>query len=103
MALAHNSVWDHAFNSLHPTEDILQEVANLLSKDIFDGKSEIPVVNHLHKFNKKCLYYDIYDQGILCMLFANTFKGWIKKWFNAFTTGSIHSWEQFIQLFVFAH
>lgn len=31
------------------------------------------------------------------------FNGQIRNWFDAFMIGSIHSWEQFMQLFVFVH
>ena len=69
----------------------------------FDNESEIDALGHLYHFNEKYLSHEICDQGILCRVFTINFEGHMKKWFDAFTTGSIHSWEQFMQLFVCVH
>lgn len=96
-------VWDHAFSLLHPTDRILLKTTNILSKVKFYGNNEIFALDHLYWFHNKCLSHDIFYQGPLCSLFSKTFKGWIKTWFDVFTIGSIHSWEQFMELFIIAH
>ena len=103
MASSQASIWDHAFNSLQPNEHILKNTTNLFSKVKFNGESKIDALGHLYQFNKKCLSHDTSNQGTLCRLFTTTFEGHIKKWFDALTIVSFHSWEQFMQLFVNAH
>ena len=96
MASTKISISDHAFSLLQPIECILKKTTNLLSKVKFDGKSLTDSLGQLYQFNEKCLSHEIYNQGTLYRVFSMTFKGWIKKWFDAFTIKYIHSWEQFL-------
>ena len=91
------------FQFFLPTEHILQTTTNFLSQNKFNGESEIPSLDHLFKFINRCISRKITDKGALCKLFTLTFKSQIKKWFYAFTTESIHSWELFMELFLIVH
>jgi hypothetical protein len=103
MDSAQTFIWDHAFCFRLLTVHKFHETTKLLSKVKFDGRSKIDDLGHLYKFNEKYLSLKIFDQGSLCIFFIGTFKGQIMKWFDATTTGSIHSWEKFVQSFVNAH
>ena len=103
MASSQTFVWDYVFDLDRPIVNISQKTTNFLSKKKFNGESEIPIVDYLFKFIKKCTFGKITDNGALCRLFTLTFIGRIKKWFDAFMTKSFHSWEQFMELFLLAH
>ena len=45
MDLAGTFIWDHAFNFPQPTEHIFQKTINFLSKDKFNGESEILAID----------------------------------------------------------
>ena len=96
-------MWDHVFSFPMHTKNIPIEKANLLLKDKFDGESEIAASLHSLIFQKKFLSCNIVYQSLICRLFTLTFIGWIKKWFKAFITTSIHSWVHFLELFISAH
>lgn len=73
-----------------------------MSKEKFDSESEIHV-DHLFNFIKKCMSCKVTDDSVKCMIFTLTFKARIKEWLNVLPIESIQSWEQFMELFVFAH
>ena len=97
------SVWDYAFSLPWPVVFKFLETAQLLSKVKFDGRSKIDALGHLYQFIQNSSTLNIFDQGTFCKLFTATFKGQIRKWFDAFATGSIDSWKQFMRFFVFTH
>ena len=39
----------------------------------------------------------------MCRLLALTFRGKIQSWFEALLTKSIHTWEQFMDIFLISH
>lgn len=103
MSSMQSSILDHAFSFPHLTECIFQNIVKLLSKSKFNGDSEILVVDHLHNFIKKCISRKITNKLIVCRTFTLNFKFQIRKWFDPFTTESIHLWEHFMELFLLAH
>jgi hypothetical protein len=52
------------------------------------------------KFWCKCIKHDISDLKVLCRLFAFTFRGRIKHWFESFPTYHIFYWFQFVDEFL---
>lgn len=66
MALSQTSKWDHALSFPQLTVHKIHEIANFLSKDKFNRKSEIYSLDHLFKFQIKCLSHKITNQGALC-------------------------------------
>jgi hypothetical protein len=76
------TVLEHAFNFSLP--DVPNETVSRLSKLDFDGEGNTSAKDHLNKFWCKCIKHDISDLGVLCRLFAFTFRGRIKKWFESF-------------------
>ena len=103
MDSAQNSLWDHAFSFPWTTVRISLETTQLLSKVKFSSEIKIDALGHLYQFIHNHSSLNITDKGSLWRYFFGTFKGQIKKWFDAFATRSIYSWEQFMQLFFFAH
>jgi hypothetical protein len=66
-------VLEHAFNFSLP--DVPNKTVSCLSKLTFDGGGNISTKDHLNKFWCKCIKHDISDLGVLCRLFALTFRG----------------------------
>jgi len=97
------SILEHAFISCKPTRSISKKTINSLSKINFDGEGIIFDFVHLRRFNPKCKSFEIYNENELCRLFTLTFQGRIKGWFEMFLAKSIHTWKQFIHLFIVAH
>lgn len=97
------SAWDHVFSLLLHTKIHPKKTINLLLKDKFSGESEISVSAHSLLFLKKYLSCKITDLGLLCRLFSLSFAGQIRKWFDTFKIGSIHSWVHFQTSFISAH
>jgi hypothetical protein len=92
------TVLEHAFNFSLP--DVPNETVSRLSKLTFDGESNISAKDHLNKFWCKCIKHDISDLGVLCRLFAFTFRGQIKHWFESFLACHIFDWFQFVDEFL---
>jgi hypothetical protein len=92
------TVLEHAFNFSLP--DVPNETVSCLSKLTFDGEGDISAKDHLNKFWCKCIKHEISDLGVLCRLFAFTFRGRIKQWFETFPACHIFYWFQFIDEFI---
>lgn len=96
-------LWDHSFNLPHPSQCIFQKIVDSLSKQKFNGESDIRAINHLFESITKCRSQRITNEDVVCRIFTLTLKGWIRKWFDSFTIESIHSWRQFIEIFLLVH
>jgi hypothetical protein len=92
------TVLEHAFNFSLPY--VPNETVSCLSKLTFDCEGKLSVKDHLNKFWCKCIKHDISDLRVLCRLFAFTFRGRIKKWFESFPTCHIFDWFQFVDEFL---
>jgi hypothetical protein len=92
------TVLEHAFNFSLP--DVPNETVSCLSKLTFDGEGNTSAKDHLNKFWCKCIKHDISDLGVLCRLFAFTFRGRIKQWFESFPACHIFDWFQFVDEFL---
>jgi hypothetical protein len=92
------TVLEHAFNFSLP--DVPNETVSRLSKLTFDGEGNTSAKYHLNKFWCKCIKHDISDLGVLCRLFAFTFRGRIKQWFESFPVCHIFYWFQFVDEFL---
>ena len=92
------TVLEHAFNFSLP--DVPNDIVSCLSKLTFDGESNTSAKDHLNKFWCKCIKYDISDLEVLCRLFAFTFRGRIKHWFESFPVCHIFDWFQFVDEFL---
>jgi hypothetical protein len=92
------TVLEHAFNFSLP--DVPNETVSRLSKLTFDGEGNTSAKDHLNKFWCKCIKHDISDLGVLCRLFAFTFRGRIKQWFESFPACHIFDWFQFVDEFL---
>jgi hypothetical protein len=93
-------VLEHAFHFSLP--DIPNETVSHLSKLTFDGGGNVFAKYHLNKFWCKWIKNDISDLKVLCRLFAFTFRGRIKHWFESFPTYHIIDWFQFVDEFLCA-
>ena len=82
------------------TGSTLPVTVSRLSKLTFDGEGNISAKDHLNKFWCKCIKHDISDLGVLCRLFAFTFRGRIKHWFESFPACHIFDWFQFVDEFL---
>jgi hypothetical protein len=80
--------------------DIPNKTVSLLSKLTFDGGGDVSAKDHLNKFWCKCIKHDISDLKVLCRLFAFTFRGRIKHWFESFPAYHIFDWFQFVEEFL---
>jgi hypothetical protein len=89
---------EHAFNFSLP--DVPNETISRFSKLTFDGESNTSAKDHLNKFWCKCIKYDISNLEVLCRLFAFTFRGRIKHWFESFPVCHIFDWFQFVDEFL---
>jgi hypothetical protein len=92
------TVLEHAFNFSLP--DVPNETVSRLSKLTFDGEGKLSAKDHLNKFSCKCIKHDISDLEVLCRLFAFTFRGRIKHWFESFPACRIFDWFQFVDEFL---
>jgi hypothetical protein len=92
------TVLEHAFNFSLP--DVPNETVSCLSKLTFDGEGKLSAKDHLNKFSCKCIKHDISDLEVLCRLFAFTFRGRIKHWFESFPACRIFDWFQFVDEFL---
>jgi hypothetical protein len=92
------TVLEHAFNFSLP--NVPNETVSRLSKLTFDGGGNISAKDHLNKFWCKCIKHDISDLRVLCRLFAFTFRGRIKHWFESFPACHIFYWFQFVDEFL---
>jgi hypothetical protein len=92
------TVLEHAFNFSLP--DVPNETVSCLSKLTFDGEGKLSAKDHLNKFSCKCIKHNILDLGVLCRLFAFTFRGRIKHWFESFPACRIFDWFQFVDEFL---
>jgi hypothetical protein len=91
-------VLEHAFKFSLP--DVPNETISCLSKLTFDGGGNISTKDHLNKFWCKCIKHDISYLGVLSRLFAFTFRGRIKHWFESFPSCHIFYWFQFVDEFL---
>jgi hypothetical protein len=92
------TVLEHAFNFSLP--DIPNDIVSCLSKLTFDGEGNLSAKDHLNKFWCKCIKHDISNLVVLCRLFAFTFRGRIKQWFESFPACHIFDWFQFVDEFL---
>ena len=71
-----------------------------MSKNIFDGESEISAIDHVSQFLQNCLTNHVIVEAIIGRSFALTFKGRVWKWFE--TLPSQYSLQQFLYEFIYA-
>jgi hypothetical protein len=94
MAPAQITVSEHAFNVSLPV--ISNKTVDLFSKLTFDGEGNTSAVDHIYNFFYKCLRHKITDSNVTCRLFALTFQGQVKVWFEYFWANSFHSLSEFV-------
>ena len=82
MASTQITVLEHAFNVSLPV--ISNKTTDLFSELTFDGEGNTSAVDHIYNFFYKCLIHKITDSNVTCRLFALTFRGWVKVWFESF-------------------
>jgi hypothetical protein len=92
------TVSEHAFNFSLP--NVPNETVSRLSKLTLDGEGNLSTKDHLNKFWCKCIKHDISDLGVLCRIFAFTFRGRIKHCLESFPTFHIFDWFQFVDEFL---
>ena len=62
----------HVSRNNHSTPS---KIVHHLSKNKFDGESEIPAIDHVYQFLQNCLTNHVIDEAIIGRLFVLTFKG----------------------------
>jgi hypothetical protein len=82
MAFAQITVSEHAFNVSLPV--ISNRTTDLFLELTFDGEGNTSAVDHISNFFYKCLRHKIIDSNVTCRLFALTFRGQVKVWFESF-------------------
>jgi hypothetical protein len=83
-----------AFNVSLPV--ISNKTTDLFSELTFDGEGNTSIVDHISNFFYMCLRHKITDSNDTCRLFALTFRGRVKVWFESFRENSIHSLSDFL-------
>ena len=91
------SIRSHVSINNHSTPS---KIVHHLSKNKFDGESEISAIDHVYQFLQNCLTNHVIDEAIIGRSFALTFKGQVRKWFK--TLPSQHSLQQFLGEFIYA-
>ena len=78
------------------------EVVRQLSQVNLNGKKNSSDFNHVLQFIQNLSNYDFQeiDEGILCRIFTLTFAAKARNWCRALPVASIHSWDQFVTLFI---
>ena len=78
------------------------EIVRHLSKVNFKGKRNTYVFNYVLQFIQKISNSNIYDidEVILCRIFTLTFLEKAKSWCQSLLVASIHTWDQFIIIFL---
>jgi hypothetical protein len=94
MAPTQITMSEHAFNV--SLQIISNKTADLFSELTFDGEGNTSAVDHISNFFYMCLRHKITDSNVTCRLFALTFRGWVKVWFESFQANSIHSLSEFV-------
>ena len=94
MAFAQITVSKHAFNVSLLV--ISKKTTDLFLELIFDDEGNISAVDHISNFFYMCLRHKITDSNVTCRLFALTFWGRVKVWFESFRDNSIHSLSEFV-------
>jgi dTDP-D-glucose 4,6-dehydratase len=84
---------EHAFNVL-PV--IPNKTTYLFSELTFHYEGNTSIVEHISKNNYKFLKNKIIDLNLICRLFAITFQGRVKYWFESILDNSIHSLSEFV-------
>ena len=74
-----------------------------MSKIKFDGEKKTSACRHLSEFNLACNNLEVSQYVKLCRLFTFTLEGQIQAWYKALPVRSIHSWKQFMEVFLDAH
>jgi hypothetical protein len=87
-------VLEHAFNVSLPV--ISNKTMDRFSEITFDGEGNTYTVDHISKCFYKCLRHNIIDPNVTCRLFALTFRGQFKYWFEYFPSNSMHSLSEFV-------
>ena len=76
------------------------KIVHHLSKNKFDGESEIFAIDHVYQFLQNCLTNHVIDEAIIGRSFALNFKDRVWKWFETFP--SQYSLQQFLGEFIYA-
>jgi hypothetical protein len=97
------SLWDIPLSLLIPTRGISLKAVNLLSHSKFDGEGHVSAFTHLNQFDITQQNLNIVQDNEICRLFILTFEGRIKTWLRKLSEKSIHSWKQFMEVFIVAH
>lgn len=79
------------------------DVVRLLSQVKFNGKNNSSAFNHALQFIQKVSGSDIQriDECVLCRSFTLTFTAEARKWCRTLPVALIHSWDQFVKIFIF--
>ena len=88
------TVLEHAFHFSLP--DISNKTTDLFSELTFDGEGNTSAVDHISNFFYKCLRHKIIDPNVTCRLFALTFWGRVRCWFESFQANYIYSFSEFV-------
>ena len=75
---------------------IPNKIVDLFLELTFDGEGNTSTVDHISNFFYMCLRHKITDSNVTCRLFALTFQGQVKVWFEYFRDNSIHSLSEFV-------
>lgn len=99
----HISILEHDFSSPRLPRSIPKKIVDFLSKVKFDGERIISTFNHICQFNHKCKSHKISNDNEFFKLFPLIFSERIKGSFKALLANYIHTWKQFMGLFLNAH
>jgi hypothetical protein len=66
----------------------------------FSAEGDITTQQHFDRFNEFVDLEEVYHEDVKMKLFAHFFTGEVKKWFRGLTTGSIHNFQEFEQVFM---
>jgi len=103
MVPLHVYVWHRPLNLLIPLGCILKKKFDLLSNLKLNGEGKVSTINHINQFNITRHNLKIVWDNEISRLFTLTLEGWIKAWYRTLPTKSIHSWRQFMEVFIIAH
>lgn len=94
---------ERAFSSPYPFGRISKSKIDSLLKLNFDGVGLTFSFDHFYRFNHSCIYFEVSNGYEVCRLFTLKLERRIRGWFKAFSSKSIHSWKQFIELFLISY
>lgn len=75
-------------------------IVDLLTENKFNGEEVTSVCEHVLQFIDLCIFHNITDKDVMCLLLTLTFEGRVKGWCETLPVDSIHSFEQLISEFI---